>query len=87
MIIGTLTLLIITIFILITVVLAITAPILIHLPQFGKAPSGSRLERIRRSPHYRDGQFRNLQPTEIMNVKGLQFFKVMLKFVLAKSAT
>ena len=84
MIIGTLTLLIIIIFTLITVVLAIMAPILIHLPQFGKAPSGSRLERIRRSPHYRDGQFRNLQPTEIMNVKGLQFFKVMLKFVFGK---
>lgn len=29
-------------------------------PQFGKSPSGERLARIERSPHYRDGRFHNL---------------------------
>ena len=33
---------------------------------FGKLPSGERLERIRKSPNYRNGQFRNLQPTATM---------------------
>ena len=33
---------------------------------FGKLPSGERLERIRKSPNYRNGQFRNLQPTAMM---------------------
>ena len=31
-------------------------------PKFGKAPEGSRLERMKSSPHYADGQFRNLVP-------------------------
>lgn len=32
-------------------------------PQFGKAPSGERLERIKQSPNYRNGQFQNLEHT------------------------
>ena len=38
-------------------------------PSFGKLPSGERLERIRRSPNYQGGQFRNLQPTAMMTGK------------------
>ncbi|MCM2580405.1 MBL fold metallo-hydrolase [Streptomyces meridianus] len=33
---------------------------------FGADPSGDRLERIRRSPNYADGQFRNTVPTRTM---------------------
>lgn len=33
---------------------------------FGRDPAGSRLERIQRSPNYRDGQFQNLTPTAVM---------------------
>lgn len=33
---------------------------------FGKNPSGKRLERIKRSPHYRDGAFQNAEPTEVI---------------------
>jgi hypothetical protein len=29
-------------------------------PQFGKTPSGERLARIERSPHYKNGRFHNL---------------------------
>ncbi len=32
-------------------------------PAFGRSPRGERLERIKRSPNYRDGSFQNLQPT------------------------
>src|SRR5688572_25492598 len=28
-------------------------------PQFGKAPSGERLARVERSPHYKEGRFHN----------------------------
>lgn len=38
-------------------------------PSFGKLPSGERLERIRRSPNYQGGQFRNLQSTAMMTGK------------------
>src|SRR5882724_11881418 len=32
----------------------------VRQPQFGKAPSGERLARIERSPHYKNGRFHNL---------------------------
>lgn len=35
-------------------------------PSFGRLPSGDRLERIKRSPHYKDGEFKNLTPTSLM---------------------
>ena len=33
---------------------------------FGRDPAEARLERIKRSPHYRNGAFQNLEPTEVM---------------------
>ncbi len=33
-------------------------------PKFGKLPGGERLERIKASPNYVDGEFRNLEPAE-----------------------
>lgn len=38
----------------------------LHGQQFGSLPQGARLERVRRSPNYRDGEFRNLEPTALM---------------------
>ncbi|WOC50708.1 MBL fold metallo-hydrolase [Bergeyella porcorum] len=35
----------------------------INQPQFGKNPSGKRLERIKKSPNYQDGGFKNLSET------------------------
>lgn len=43
--------------------------VFLRQPSFGKLPSGERLERIRHSPNYRNGQFRNLQLTEMMTGK------------------
>lgn len=39
-------------------------------PSFGKLPSGERLERIQRSPNYRNGMFRNQLPTPMMTGEG-----------------
>lgn len=36
------------------------------MPGFGKLPDGERLARIQASPNYRDGEFRNQQPTTMM---------------------
>nr|WP_235978166.1 MBL fold metallo-hydrolase [Streptomyces lycii] len=41
-------------------------PSLLRPAAFGTDPSGERLERIRRSPQYADGQFRNPVPTRTM---------------------
>jgi L-ascorbate metabolism protein UlaG (beta-lactamase superfamily) len=46
--------------------IAITTVIIMQLPQFGKAPSGQRLERIKNSPNYKNGKFQNRIPTPII---------------------
>jgi L-ascorbate metabolism protein UlaG (beta-lactamase superfamily) len=48
-------------------------------PVFGKAPAGIRLRRIQHSPHYRDGSFQNLVPTEVMR-KEASMFKMLRAF-------
>lgn len=44
--------------------------------KFGKHPSGARLERIKRSPHYKDGQFHNLHKTTTL-ADGHYYFEVL----------
>lgn len=50
----------------IVVALAVGVILFLNQPSFGRLPRGERLERIRRSPNYKDGEFKNLQPTELM---------------------
>ncbi len=42
----------------------------LNQPQFGRSPTGTRLEKILASPHYKDGQFQNLLPTTVMTQEG-----------------
>lgn len=48
-------------------------------PIFGKAPTGERLQRIQKSPNYRNDSFQNLVPTE-MSLKDVSMFKVLREF-------
>jgi L-ascorbate metabolism protein UlaG (beta-lactamase superfamily) len=50
-----------------------------NLKVFGRSPSGERLERIKRSPNYRHGQFHNVEPTEVIPSKA-SFFTMWLEF-------
>lgn len=50
----------------IIIVLGAALTAFMNLPRFGRLPSGERLERIERSPHYQDGEFLNLHPTTLM---------------------
>lgn len=85
MIIGSTFLILLVLFIVFNVLLAVTAPIYLHLPRFGKFPSGERLERIRRSPNYRDGQFHNLVETTVMTKKSpRQLFKTFHKMLFGR---
>ena len=43
--------------------------VFLHTPSFGRLPSGKRLERIRKSPNYVDGEFRYPVNTEVMTSK------------------
>ena len=49
------------------------------LQVLGKNPSGSRLKRVKSSPHYTNGSFQNPQPTEMI-LKGASFFKMMREY-------
>lgn len=53
-------------------------------PQFGKAPAGERLERIKRSPHYKQGAFQNLSHTPALT-EGVSYFKVFRQFFFEKN--
>lgn len=59
---------------------------MIHrLAQFGKKPHGERLDRIKRSPNYTDGAFRNLSPTPMFTGDG-NMFTMGLKFLLQRQS-
>ena len=47
-----------------------------HLPLFGKAPSGERLERIKKSPQYKNGKFENIHFTPTLT-KGYSFMGIL----------
>lgn len=48
----------------------------------GRTPQGERLERIKKSPHYRDGQFHNLHPMPMMT-SGKSRWETMWEFLTA----
>ena len=50
----------------IVAVAVIVGFVFVNHPSFGRAPQGDRLERIKKSPHYKDGEFRNLHSTVMM---------------------
>ncbi len=57
--------------------------IFLHLPRFGKLPSGSRLKKISQSPNYKNGQFQNLSDTPMIT-EGVGFFSVLQQFLFDK---
>ena len=44
-------------------------------PAFGRSPRGERLNRIKQSAHYIDGQFQNTSPTPVMSEEDEKPFK------------
>jgi L-ascorbate metabolism protein UlaG (beta-lactamase superfamily) len=48
-------------------------------PVFGKAPAGTRLQRIRQSPNYKQDHFENPVPTEV-TLKGTSLFKMLSEY-------
>ena len=44
----------------IALLLVVTIFVFINQPSFGRTPRGERLERIKQSPNYRNGEFQNL---------------------------
>lgn len=68
---------------LIVLLFAVGVVVLQH-PKFGKNPKGERLERIKKSPHYREGNFQNLHTTpQLTNESG--FFPMLKDHISAKN--
>ncbi len=55
------------------VAISIAMVVFFNQPAFGRSPRGERLERIKKSPNYREGQFHNLSPTEHMTSEKSRF--------------
>lgn len=51
------------VFLAVAALLVAAIALFMNRPEFGRAPRGERLERIWRSPNYRDGAFRNRHAT------------------------
>lgn len=64
-------------------VLIILLVLFMTLPQFGKLPSGRRLELIKQSANYRNGQFLNLNHTPDL-AEGTTYIKVLWAFFFKK---
>lgn len=67
----------------IIVVLGMVVIAFINQPSFGRLPKGERLERIKRSPQYRDGAFQNQRLTEMITAEGGRL-KAMWTFLFSK---
>lgn len=65
------------------VLLFLATMIILNQSKFGQSPKGERLERIKKSPNYQDGAFKNLSKTNVMTSdKGS--FRVMWDFMFSK---
>ena len=68
---------------LILVLLVVTVFLYVQQPKFGKTPAGERLEQVKKSPHYRDGKFQNLNHTPDLT-EGVGYAEIMRKFLFSR---
>lgn len=63
---------------------ALIGVLFINQPRFGRLPKGERLERVKQSPHYKDGEFKNIHETVLMTSNRSRF-KGILDFLFRKT--
>ncbi len=74
----------VTIVLTILILLVIAVYLFMRQSSFGKLPSGVRLEKIKRSPHYKEKSFQNLSLTPNL-AEGVSYTKVMREFFFNKN--
>lgn len=67
----------------ITILLVLAYYLITNQEVFGAEPKGKRLERMKKSLHYKDGQFQNLSHTPSI-AEGYSMLRVLYDFFLAK---
>lgn len=71
------------------IILALSAALLfavalfLNAPRFGSLPKGERLERVMKSPNYKNGQFQNLSPT-VRLATGKSTFRILIEHLFEK---
>lgn len=58
--------------------------IFLQFPRFGSRPGGKRLDRIKKSPHFRKGKFQNREPTPQFT-EGADYFTVFRQLIFGRS--
>lgn len=71
------------IFLSVVLLLAFALYIFMQQDQFGKLPTGKRLERIKKSPNFRDGAFQNQHHTPDLS-EDATYFSVLKEFLFTK---
>lgn len=68
-----------------SIVLVFSGAVFIFMQQaqFGKLPSGARLEKIKKSPNYKNGSFQNLSHTPDLT-EGVSYWMVLKEFFFVK---
>jgi L-ascorbate metabolism protein UlaG (beta-lactamase superfamily) len=64
-------------------IITLSSMLILNQSKFGQSPKGVRLERIMKSPNYRDGEFKNLHETSVIT-PGKSRFSVMMGFMFQK---
>lgn len=75
---------VLSIIIFITIFAAIGGYVFMQQPQFGKNPTGERLERIKESLNYKNGKFQNLTETRQLS-EDTNFLSMLKEFFFSKS--
>lgn len=70
-------------FLLVLVLFGAGTFIYMQRPEFGASPSAGRLERIKKSPHYKDGKFENQHFTPALT-EGYSYPEVLYEFIFSK---
>lgn len=69
--------------ILVLILIILTIFLYIRLPKFGRTPRGKRLERMQKSPNFKDGKFQNISFTPSIT-EGYSMSGVLYKFLIKK---
>ena len=75
---------VINIVLIVLILLVIAVYLFMRQSSFGKVPSGERLEKIKRSPHYKEGSFQNLSDTPSLT-GDISYPRLMKEFFFGKN--
>ena len=67
----------------IVLLISLITVMILNQSKFGQHPKGERLERIKKSPNYKDGSFKNLSETAVMT-SDKSTIGAMWDFIFAK---